>query len=102
MFDNSLFVGILFTTAVLQVLIVEFGSIAFKVVEGGLDAKYWGVSLMLGAGSLPVQQVINVLFRMGQKHIVSRNRKRSTKLGHMTTKRTNGSSSRLPVHPHQE
>jgi Ca2+ transporting ATPase len=102
MFDNPLFVSILFTTAALQVLIVEFGSIAFKVVDGGLDAKYWGVSLALGLGSLPVQQVINVLFRMGQEHNISRNRKRSAKLGHMTTKRTNGSGSRLPAHPHQE
>lgn len=62
--NNSLFCGILFTTAVLQVLIVEFGSVAFAVKEGGLEAKYWGLSLLIGFGSLPVQQVINVLYML--------------------------------------
>lgn len=62
--NNSLFCGILFTTAVLQVLIVEFGSVAFAVYEGGLSAKFWGYSLLIGFGSMPVQQVINVLFML--------------------------------------
>ena len=62
MLNNSLFCGILLTTAVLQVLIVEFGSVAFAVADGGLDAQFWGLSMLIGFGSLPVQQVINVLY----------------------------------------
>ena len=102
--DNALFNGILLTTAVLQVLIVEFGSFAFKVAEDGLEPKFWGLSLALGAGSLPVQQVINLFYRMGQGYRISRSQKRKTRLGHMTTKRANGSTSSLPPvqHPHQE
>ncbi|CAB9496586.1 Plasma membrane calcium-transporting ATPase 2 (Fragment) [Seminavis robusta] len=60
--NNSLFCGILLTTAVLQVLIVQFGTVAFAVAEGGLSGEYWGYSLLIGFGSLPVQQVINVLY----------------------------------------
>jgi len=80
----------LVATAVLQVLIVEFGSIAFKVADDGLEAKYWLVSLLLGAGSLPVQQLINILFRLGQNYNGHRNRSRREKFGHLTTKRANG------------
>ena len=57
-----LFVGILFTTSVLQVIMVEFGGKAMHVADGGLDAKYWGLSIGLGVGSFPVQQIINILF----------------------------------------
>jgi hypothetical protein len=98
--DNSLFNGIWLTTAVFQVLIVEFGSVAFKVAKGGLELKFWGLSMLLGLGSLPVQQVINVFAAMGH-----RNKKRTARLGHMTTKRANGSANSLPSapsHPHQE
>lgn len=64
--NNSLFYGIWITTAVLQVLIVEFGSIAFKVADGGLELKYWIVSMILGLGSLPVYQIIHVFYRAFQ------------------------------------
>jgi Ca2+ transporting ATPase len=50
-------------TSVLQVLIVEFGGNAMHVSDG-LPANYWAISLILGAGALPVQQVINVIFGM--------------------------------------
>jgi Ca2+ transporting ATPase len=64
LFKNMLFVGILFATSVLQVIMVEFGGKAMHVAEGGLDVKYWGLSIGLGVGSLPVQQIINILFRL--------------------------------------
>jgi len=82
-----LFYSIWITTACLQALIVEFGSIAFKVAEEGLEAKYWGLSLLLGLGSYPVQQIINALFRMGQDHNVyrKRNASRRVRFGNMTT-----------------
>lgn len=64
--NNPLFYGIWITTAVLQALIVEFGSIAFKVAADGLELKYWIVSLILGLGSFPVYQVIHVFYRAFQ------------------------------------
>jgi Ca2+ transporting ATPase len=91
--DNRLFCGILLTTAVLQVLIVEFGSLAFRVAENGLDGKFWGLSMILGIGSLPVQQVINVFYRVGQHYKGIRMRKRIAKDGAMTTMRANGTHS---------
>jgi Ca2+ transporting ATPase len=66
LFNNPLFYGIWITTAVLQALIVEFGSIAFKVADDGLELKYWIVSMVLGLGAFPVYQVIHVLFRLFQ------------------------------------
>jgi len=81
---NRLFCGILLTTAVLQVLIVEFGSFAFQVAVGGLDAQYWGVSLVLGALSLVVQQFINVAYRLAQHYKRRRNKKRLARAGHLT------------------
>jgi P-type Ca2+ transporter type 2B len=88
-FDNYLFCGILLTTSVLQVLIVQYGSIAFKVAKGGLDAQYWALSLVLGAASLLVQQFINFIYGLGQRYNVYKNRNRSRKGGHLTTLRTN-------------
>jgi P-type Ca2+ transporter type 2B len=95
--DNSLFVGILLTTAVLQVLIVEYGSIAFGVIKGGLNGYYWGLSLGLGALSLVVQQIINILYRAGQQYIIMKNKKRKSKYGHLSTQRLNGDH---PPHTH--
>lgn len=83
--DNYLFCGILITTSILQVLIVQFGSVAFAVAEGGLPLKYWGLSLLLGFGSLPVQQVINLLYTVAVNFKGSRNRKRLKKNGSLAT-----------------
>jgi hypothetical protein len=96
--DNRLFCGILLTTAVLQVLIVEFGSLAFQVAENGLDAKFWGLSMILGFGSLPVQQVINVFYQVGQHYKGIRIRKRIAKDGSMTTMRADGTH----AHSHRD
>ena len=59
---NPLFCGILLTTAVLQVIMVEFGGQAMHVHEDGLSAEYWGYSLAFGVASLPIQPVINVFY----------------------------------------
>lgn len=71
LFKNWLFVGILLSTSVLQVIMVEFGGRAMHVVDGGLEGKYWALSMGIGAGSLPVQQLINVVFRLVSKKIGS-------------------------------
>ncbi|GAX24557.1 Ca2+ transporting ATPase, plasma membrane [Fistulifera solaris] len=64
MFKNPLFYGIWITTAVLQALIVEYGSLAFKVADEGLELKYWIVSMVLGLGAFPVYQIIRVVYGM--------------------------------------
>ena len=71
----------MFGTAGCQVIIVQFGGVAFHVADGGLDAKYWGLCIALGAGELVWQQVINVFYRFAQSYNVMRNRKRLTKSG---------------------
>jgi hypothetical protein len=86
------------TTAVLQALIVEFGSIAFRVAEDGLEPKFWALSLILGSLSLPVQQLINFIYRLAQRYNINRNKKRKRKDGHRTTERANGDGK----HPHSE
>jgi P-type Ca2+ transporter type 2B len=71
------------------VIIVQFGSIAFHVAEGGLEAKYWGYSLAFGAGELIVQQVINVVYSISAKYYaLHRNKTRSEKNHHLITQRT--------------
>jgi Ca2+ transporting ATPase len=77
--NNPLFCAIWLVTSFLQVIIIQYGSVAFHVVEGGLDAKYWGISLAIGAGSLPVQQCINLLYRAAQHYKRWRNTARVTK-----------------------
>eukprot|EP00571_Detonula_confervacea_P007961 CAMPEP_0172314158 /NCGR_PEP_ID=MMETSP1058-20130122/21825_1 /TAXON_ID=83371 /ORGANISM="Detonula confervacea, Strain CCMP 353" /LENGTH=1201 /DNA_ID=CAMNT_0013027949 /DNA_START=27 /DNA_END=3629 /DNA_ORIENTATION=- len=59
---NPLFCGILLTTAVLQVIMVEFGGKAMHVHEDGLSPELWGISIAFGIASLPIQQVINILY----------------------------------------
>jgi Ca2+ transporting ATPase len=65
---NPLFCGILFVTAVLQVIMVELGGAGMHVHEDGLPADLWGVSLAFGAGSLPIQKIINVLYSIAHRN----------------------------------
>merc|ERR1712127_939 len=58
-FRNWLFVFILFSTGIIQIFMVQFGSHALHVHEGGLSVEHWVLCIALGVGSLPVQQVIN-------------------------------------------
>ncbi|KAL3779957.1 hypothetical protein ACHAW5_000677 [Stephanodiscus triporus] len=60
--SNPLFCVILFISAVLQVIMVQFGGDAMHVHEDGLDGELWGYSIAIGAGSLPMGQVINVVY----------------------------------------
>lgn len=61
---NWLFIGIIVSTSVLQVIMVELGGKAMHVADGGLNGTYWGLSIGLGVGSLLVQQIINVLYQL--------------------------------------
>lgn len=71
---NPLFCGIWLSTSVIQVLIVEYGSLVMSVApHGSLTGIYWGVCLAFGVGSLLIQQVINVVFLAIEKIQVIRN-----------------------------
>ena len=63
LFKNKLFVSILVGTSILQVIMVQLGGKAMHVVDGGLELKYWGMCMAIGFGSLPVQQIINVVYK---------------------------------------
>lgn len=84
--NNSLFCAILLITSVLQVIIVQYGSVAFHVAPGGLNGKYWGISMALGAGSLPIQQCINLLYRAAQHYKRWRNTARVNKNYNLQTR----------------
>ena len=87
-FNNPLFCSILLITSILQVIMVEMGSHALHVTEDGLSAKYWIISVVIGFGSLPVQQIINFWFAYGQKFKRRREDKRLAKNGRLTTRNT--------------
>ena len=54
---------------------VEFGGKAMHVHEDGLSAEFWGISIALGVGSLPVQQIINIFFKCANEKHSNRNEK---------------------------
>jgi len=84
---NPLFCGILLTTAVLQVIMVEFGGQAMHVHEDGLSAEYWGYSLAFGVASLPIQQVINVFYSLFSRYYgIWRERRRVNESRRQTTR----------------
>ncbi|GBG29686.1 Calcium-transporting ATPase [Hondaea fermentalgiana] len=60
-FKNPLFVGIVATTVVAQVVIVQFGGLAVNLASGGLSWQQWLVCVAIGAGSLVWQLLINLL-----------------------------------------
>lgn len=58
---NPWFLGILVLTAVVQYVMVQYGSYAIRVQDGGLSLEQWGWCLAIGAASLIWQQVLNCL-----------------------------------------
>jgi Ca2+ transporting ATPase len=87
---NPLFCIILLTTALLQVVMVEFGGVAMHVHDEGLDGQYWAISMAFGAGSLIVQQVINLVYKgIGERtYHMWRDRKRVDLSRRISTMRT--------------
>jgi Ca2+ transporting ATPase len=96
---NPYFCTIWVVTSGLQALIVEYGSIAFHVYAGGLPAKYWGISMAFGVGSLPIQQIINYLYRLSKKYKGYRINKRVRKNARQATQQVEagGLSSERPA-----
>jgi len=64
---NWLFCTILVSTAVIQVIMVELGSVALHVSDKSIGAELWGYCLAFGAGSLIIQQIINLIYRLTVK-----------------------------------
>ena len=60
-FKNDIFLGIFFSTAAAQAIIVQFGGEVFKVAQGGLPAFGWMISLVCGVGSLVVGLLIRTV-----------------------------------------
>jgi membrane protein implicated in regulation of membrane protease activity len=88
-FHNKIFCGIMVFTAAMQAVIVQFGGAPMHCIEGGLPASYWGLSLLLGSGALPVQQVINaVLFVAGKSKQRLRQKERYKRDRALVGKRT--------------
>ena len=83
-FRNPIFCTILVVTAFLQVLIVQFGSVAFHVSEGGLSRYHWLVCIGIGAGELVWHQVINALYILTQRYSGLRHSKRLKKAGSLS------------------
>jgi len=79
MFNNPIFCTILLVTAVLQVVIVQYGGKALHVADEGLSGDLWALSLILGVFTLPFQQLINVLFTVGLNAKSWRQRQRMKK-----------------------
>lgn len=86
--NNPLFCGILLATSILQVIMVQLGSYAMHCHEGGLEWDHWVLSIGLGAGSLFVQQLINLWYTFGQKFKRSRDNKRRSRNVQLMTRRT--------------
>jgi len=84
---NPLFFGILLITAFLQVIMVQFGGKALHVSDGGLTPELWGWSLLMGVGSLPVQQVINFVYKHCHLHYIAmRDRRRLSSARRLSTR----------------
>eukprot|EP01083_Nonionella_stella_P030539 83694_1 len=84
---NPLFCGILLTTAILQVIMVQFGGKAMHVHEDGLSAEYWGYSMIFGVISLPMQQIINVFYSFFHRYYgIWRERRRVKSSGRLSTR----------------
>lgn len=86
---NPLFYGIWISTAIVQFIMVQFGSVGLHVADGGLELKYWGISIGFGLGSFAVQLVINFIFANAQKYKGWRSTKRAQKNRSIITKKTN-------------
>ena len=82
----------------LQVLIVQFGREAFSVKTDGLDLRGWIISIVIGAVSLPVQQVINIAYAAGLKFKGFRLAKRRKRDAALTVRRNDGNDALTKSH----
>ena len=98
MLNNPIFCSVLLVTSVLQVLIVQYGGQGFSVVQGGLNGEMWIISLVLGFFTLPFQQVINLVFRLGLNAKSWRQKRRLKKDASLRARHQNN----VQGHLHQE
>ncbi|KAJ8323082.1 plasma membrane calcium [Batrachochytrium dendrobatidis] len=60
-FANKMFLGILALTIFLQAIIIQFVGVIFKTSPNGLTGVGWGISLLVGSGSLIVGFLVRCL-----------------------------------------
>ncbi|KAL2913623.1 plasma membrane calcium [Polyrhizophydium stewartii] len=58
---NRMFIGVLVSTVLSQIIIVQFAGIAFKTRASGLGAGGWAISILVGALSLPIGCLIRLM-----------------------------------------
>jgi hypothetical protein len=58
---NFSFIAVIIVTVILQVIIIEFGGVVFKVPVGGIPDLGWLSSVILGLGTLPVGVLLRCL-----------------------------------------
>jgi len=73
--SNAYFLGIWFSTAIVQVCMIQFFGRFVRVCDGGLSIEQWGYCLAIGAFSLIWQQVINFI-----RYIVPNKQEKETKI----------------------
>jgi len=84
--SNYMFIGILVSTTIFQILCVQFFGRFVRCSDGGLGMEHWGYCVAFGAFSLVWQQILNVLqmifkgFNLGARGNV-KNGKRGTMIG---------------------
>lgn len=71
--NNPFFVTIVFSTFVVQIVIIQFGSAVFRVVDGGLSYQQWIFCILFGLLSYPVQFIINVALTHTSHIFISKN-----------------------------
>ena len=81
LFRNKLFCFIWIITAVLQVIMVQFGSHAIHVKEDGLNGEIWGYCILFGLGSFPIQQIINCVYKLTRDYRPWRRRRNRATAG---------------------
>lgn len=65
MLRNPLFIGIWVVTCVIQVAMTQYGGRAIRVCSGGLSRQQWYYCICIGCTELFVQQIINMLCKIG-------------------------------------
>jgi len=84
MFRNPLFIIILCTEAILQVIMVQLGGHAMHVTS--LKLEYWLLCILIGFTSIPMQQLINLFIYLTNKFaLYNREKKKRHKTSHDLT-----------------
>lgn len=76
-FTNYIFLSIIVGTALVQIIIIEFGGVAFRVVK--LNWKYWLICVLLGISTIPFGVILRTLVPAPEFDIIKYQRKKVKK-----------------------